>query len=147
MAFSPRSAPCHPLLKSLNILPIPCVYILVVLLYVKANLKALMKNSDFDNHCTRNHDVLHHSYTRMKSASQGPKTVGLWFYNKLPTGIRGINFFIFENFEWSNFNTQNCINLAKNMHRICPNDPFPTCTVDTVCYHTYKTFYCNLFLW
>jgi hypothetical protein len=88
MTFASYNTPCRPIFKKLHILPLPCIYIYFLALYIKTNHSDFLKNSDVHEHLTRSHDALHHDYVRTKSASQGPKTLGLRLYNRLPSFVR-----------------------------------------------------------
>jgi hypothetical protein len=88
IAGKPRKAPSRPLFRELNLLPLPCIYILVLTLYIKNNIGDYSLNSEHHQYHTRGRHNLHYGCIRTKAAKIGPKEMGLRLFNKLPKSIR-----------------------------------------------------------
>lgn len=85
---------CKPLFKKLNILPLPCMYIYDVLLYVKSNIEnidLLQRNQSIHLHKTRQRENLHITATSTSLCKNGVFHSGINLYNKLPSKIKEIN--------------------------------------------------------
>jgi hypothetical protein len=80
--------PSLPLFRELNLLPLPCIYIFSAIVFTKNNLSSYVTNADIHNHSTRNASNLHVSFTRTKCTYNGPRNMGLIFYNKLPVHLK-----------------------------------------------------------
>jgi hypothetical protein len=87
---APISAPCRPIFKTLGLLPLPCVYIYYVLMYVQTNIAEFQKNSSVHNYSTRLRNDLHIPFVRTSNASLGPRAMGIRLFNKLPTKFKEI---------------------------------------------------------
>jgi hypothetical protein len=83
---------CKPLFRSLNILPLPCLYVLHLLIYVKKHLLGVLTHhSDHHLYNTRNKNdfsVIPHSTALYE---KGPKYAGTILYNKLPLSLKKID--------------------------------------------------------
>lgn len=81
---------CRPIFKKLQLLPLICIYISELVIYVKSNEGKFIKNSDLHNYNTRNNTELviplHNSTLYEKS----PNYIGIKCYNHLPAVIKDI---------------------------------------------------------
>lgn len=81
---------CRGKFKELRILPLPCIYILELLLQVKSNIQDFRTNDFHHNYFTRNRNDLmippHNSVFYEKS----PLYMGILFYNRIPQHIRSL---------------------------------------------------------
>ena len=80
---------CKPIFKKLGILPLPCLYILNVLTYVKTHLRnSLLRGTNTHKYDTRNKEnfkVLQH---RTSLYEKGCKYTGITLFNKLPIQLK-----------------------------------------------------------
>jgi hypothetical protein len=79
---------CRPLFNDLKILPLPCVYMMYAILFIKGHLKDFTLNSDVHCYSTRRRYDIHVPYVRTKKSAMGPSNMGLHLYNKLPNVIK-----------------------------------------------------------
>ena len=91
MAKEPYNAPCRPIFRKLNILPIPCIYILSAVIYIHRNLSSFSKNRDFHHHFTRSHNDLHVDYARTTKCLHGLRRMGIVLHNHLPLSFKSLN--------------------------------------------------------
>lgn len=84
---SPRSS-CRILFENLKILPLPCIYILEVCLWVYKNKLKLQKNKDLHNYNTRNKDCFVLEKNRLESSKKYFTSVGVKVFNKLPNNLK-----------------------------------------------------------
>lgn len=84
---------CRPLFKNLAILPLPCIYILELIMFVKKNLHdhIFQHNFNIHEHNTRNRQNLHIDFSNTSMYKQGPFHVGKILYNRLPMYIKLID--------------------------------------------------------
>jgi hypothetical protein len=78
---------CRPIFKQLNILPLPCIYILELVTFTKNNLHLFKKNSDFHSYNTRFKDNLRTDKHRTTLYERGPRSAGISLYNRLPNSL------------------------------------------------------------
>lgn len=82
---------CRPLFQNLKIMPLPCIYIYELILYVKTNLKDFKTNDSIHNHNTRTSNKLsiptHHTSLFQKGAHYN----GIKLFNKLPLYLKNIH--------------------------------------------------------
>lgn len=86
-----RIQSCKPIFKKLNLLPLPCIYIYEVLVYVKNNLTEFTSNNDLHSHDTRNKMNLVIPDHTLSLYEKGPQFVGIKCFNKLPDDLKSIN--------------------------------------------------------
>lgn len=87
---------CKPLFKQLNIMPLPCIYIFEVLLFVMKNMNSIdsfHKNHQIHNYNTRQCANLHLEGTRTNLCKSGVLHTGITLYNNLPNHIKIIGNF------------------------------------------------------
>lgn len=90
MKVSNRTS-CRPLFKELRILPLPCIYILETLVYIKTNLGILQKNSNIHSHNTRNKNDLSTIPHKTSLYEKSFTYTGLKLYNRLPQHTKEIS--------------------------------------------------------
>jgi hypothetical protein len=83
-----NEAPCRPLFKCLLVLPVSCVYIFTVLLFVKLNFCDFFLNSAIHNQGTRQCSGWHVPFVGTKKAICGFRTMSLRLCNKLPKDLK-----------------------------------------------------------
>ena len=83
-----RTDSCRPLFEELAILPLPCVYTMEVLLFVKSNIKYFCLNADFHTYETRLRTNLRDSAHRMALYERSARSVGVALYNVLPAELK-----------------------------------------------------------
>lgn len=85
---------CKPMFKQLNILPLPCLYILSILLFVKKNMlinaDLFRHNFNIHAHRTRQRNDLHVSSSSTSLYRNSLFHSGVALYNKLPLFIKNI---------------------------------------------------------
>lgn len=79
-----RRTSCRQYFRELNILPLPSLYILEVLTFVKNNLHLFHSNAHFHEYPTRRRGDLCVARHRTALYERGPRYVGLKLYNMLP---------------------------------------------------------------
>lgn len=86
---------CKPLFKKLQILPLPCMYILEILIFTK---KALLENKDsvtlnaeVHNYDTRQKRNLHVPHRETSLFQKSTLIEGITLYNKLPSEFKSLN--------------------------------------------------------
>lgn len=82
---------CRPYFKKLQLLTLPCIYILEILIYVKSNLNQFITNGDFHQYETRHNHLLSIPTHNLSMYEKSPMYVGIKLYNKLNPEIRQIN--------------------------------------------------------
>lgn len=82
---------CRDLFKTLKILPLACIYILKISIYVKTNISEFTTNSSIHEYCTRGGNNLVIPYHRLSTYEQNPGYIGIKIYNKLPLVIRNLD--------------------------------------------------------
>lgn len=89
-----RTESCRPQFKKLNILPLPCIYIYEVLMFVKKNLinnnTPYKFNSNLHSYNTRQAYNLHQPLCTSTLCQKGTFSTGIQFFNKLPIYLRNI---------------------------------------------------------
>jgi hypothetical protein len=85
MTFSPWRTSCKPIFKELNILTIPCLYILKVLLWVQSNFDSLSDENFDHGYNTRYRNDFQYPRHRLRLIEKTPKYMGKKLFNKLPS--------------------------------------------------------------
>jgi hypothetical protein len=81
---------CHNLFKRLEILPIPCVYLLSPVTFVVNNYDKFLTNKSIHTFGTRSNDHLHIPESRLLSYQRGVYYSGAQLFNILPTSITAL---------------------------------------------------------
>lgn len=82
---------CRSLFKELNILPLACIYILEILIFVKNNESQFVSNNDFHEYNTRHNQLLTVPAHNLTLYEKSPKYMGIKCFNKLPNDLKSIN--------------------------------------------------------
>lgn len=85
-----RRTSCRTYFKELNILPLPSLYIMEMLTFVKCNLHLFPRNAHFHEYPTRRRGDLSVSGHRTALYERGPRYVGLKLYNVLPREFQNL---------------------------------------------------------
>jgi small-conductance mechanosensitive channel len=96
MSSSRFNASCKPLFRSLNILPLPCMYILESVTYIHESKSVFKKNSEYHDYQTRIANNLHIDNARLKKTQNFIRHEGLKLYNKLPNKMKEMPTLIFK---------------------------------------------------
>ena len=88
IANVPMLHSCRDLFKKYNILPLPCLFVYEMSLFIYINRDVLTKNKDFHNFNTRYKNNLCVQYSRGKIAYNSPNRLGVKIYNALPDNIK-----------------------------------------------------------
>jgi hypothetical protein len=87
---SNNRAPSKPIFEKLEILPLPCIYILETVSLINKNQDMFIKNCDLHSHNTRSQNAFHVSQHRVNKTIKGIDHQGILMYNKLPACIKNI---------------------------------------------------------
>lgn len=77
--------------KELEILPLPCIYILETVCFIHQNMELFKTNSDYHNYNTRHSTNIHMNYHRLTRSLHSLSHTGVNLYNKLPNAIKSFN--------------------------------------------------------
>jgi hypothetical protein len=86
-----RTDSCRPFFAELGILPLPCIYILHCLIYVKERLHDFDMRNDYHQHNTRFNNQIDTRFVRLSKTQNSFKYVGVKLFNKLPVTARSIS--------------------------------------------------------
>jgi hypothetical protein len=78
---------CRELFKQLSILPIPCVYIFSLMMFLVNNLDNFQPNNSMHGVNTRNKECLHKPFMHLTSFQKGVYFSGVKLFNSLPKNI------------------------------------------------------------
>jgi hypothetical protein len=78
---------CRELFKQLSILPIPCVYIFSLMMFMVNNLDNFQPNNSMHGVNTRNKECLHKPFTHLSSFQKGVYYSGVKLFNSLPKNV------------------------------------------------------------
>jgi hypothetical protein len=78
-----KDASYRVLFKILNILPLPCMYIMEIVCYIKMNIEGLEQNSGRHNYNTRHRSDLQCKFCRTDILEKSINNMGVKLYNKL----------------------------------------------------------------
>lgn len=87
---------CREEFIRLEVLTLPCIYILECLLYMKQEQNIYMKHRDRHNHATRNRDLIVPNYLRLQRTRDGTNYYCIKLYNVLPEAIKNLEFSQFK---------------------------------------------------
>ena len=79
-----RRSSCRELFKLLNILQVPCVYIMETVCYIKLNNKGLKQNSGIHDYKTRHRLDFQTQFCRTNMLKKSVNNLGTKLYNRLP---------------------------------------------------------------
>ena len=79
-----QHASCRNLFKDLNILPLPCLYIIEVMCCVKSNMEKMKYNEEVHDHCTCQKSEFHIQVCSTTLYKNRSAYVSIKLYNKLP---------------------------------------------------------------
>lgn len=82
---------CREHFKMLNILTVPCTYILQCLLYLKNNLNKYTFRNEKHPYDVRNKNNIHQNFLRLKKTRDGTGYYGIQLYNALPPEVKLLN--------------------------------------------------------
>ena len=83
-----RRASCRPLFLESGILPLPCVFILYSLLYVKSNFEEFSSRNHVHNYSTRNASMLKYPNHKKTFYEKTPFYNSIRLFNKLPLNFQ-----------------------------------------------------------
>jgi hypothetical protein len=89
----PKTDRCKRYFKLLHILPLPCLYIYEVLVYIKLNLNAFVTNSGVHSHNTRKKDDLFIMPCNTSLCKNTFNNIGLRLLNHLPQYIKEYQYY------------------------------------------------------
>jgi hypothetical protein len=81
---------CRELFRALNILPVPCVYVLEIVCYIKVNNGELKQNLDGHDHYICHRSDFQTKFCRMDIFKRSVNYVGVKLYNKLPNYLKNL---------------------------------------------------------
>lgn len=115
---------CREAFKNLNLLTLPCAYILQCLLHIKENLSKYSTHEDIHSYSTRNKTNVQLNFSRLTKTRNGTSYYAIKFFNVLPNTVQALDckrfkfvikrfllenaFYDFQEFLSSDFS---CINL------------------------------------
>lgn len=82
---------CRNIFKELNLLTVPCIYILEVLLFVKQNVDKFVTNNKYHDYDTRKGADLCVPNHNLSIYENNPTYLGIKLFNKLPDNIKILN--------------------------------------------------------
>lgn len=86
---------CRQCFRDLNILTLPCMYILQCLSYIRANLPQFPGHADVHDYNTRHRHNILPDYHRLSRTRRGSDYYCVKFYNALPVPIRALDTRVF----------------------------------------------------
>jgi hypothetical protein len=76
--------------RTLNILPVPCVYIMETVYYIKLNSKGLKQNSAIHDYNTHHRSDFQTKFCRTNIFKKSVNDLGTKLYNKLPNNFKNL---------------------------------------------------------
>ena len=92
-----RKTSCRELIRTLNILPVPCVYIMYMVYYIKVNNKGLKQNLAIHDYETQHRSDFQTQFCRTDIFKKSVINLGTKLYNKLPNYLKNLNLKPFKN--------------------------------------------------
>jgi hypothetical protein len=83
---------CRELFKSLNILPVLCVYIMETVCYIKLNNKGLKQNSAIHDHKTHHRSDFQTQFCRTNMLKKSVNNLGKKLYYRLPNHLKKLEY-------------------------------------------------------
>lgn len=90
IAGASKGETCKIFFKNLQILTLPCIYILEILIYIKNNLNLFLPNNYNHNYNTREGYNLMIPLHSLSKYEESPKYMSIILYNKLPNRFKSI---------------------------------------------------------
>jgi len=87
MGGTGRCTSCRNLFKTLNILPLPCLYISETVCGIKSNMEKIKYNREIHDYCTHQKSDRHTQFCRTTLLKYNSANMGIKLYNKLPNTI------------------------------------------------------------
>jgi len=81
---------CRELFRTLNILPLPCVYIMETVYYIKGNNKGLQQNLAIHDYETRQRSDFQTQFCTTDIFKKSVINLGTKVYNKLPNYFKNL---------------------------------------------------------
>ena len=128
-----RKMSCRELFKTLNILSVPCVYIMEMVYYIKANNKGLKQNMAIHDYQTWHRSDFQTQFCRSDIFKKSVINLGTKLYNKLPN--------YFKNLENLKPSKNNLKPFYYNKPFIQWRNTYPTCR------HPEREFYGKVWYW
>lgn len=88
---------CREIFKKLKILPLFCIYILHILLYMRNNINQFLPNNFNHDYNTRSADDLLIPRHNLSKYEESPQYMGIMLYNKIPPRIKNLDKHTFSN--------------------------------------------------
>jgi hypothetical protein len=85
-----RTTSCRELFRTLNILPVPCAYIMETVYYVKLNNKGLKQNLAIHDYKTWHRLDFQAKFCRTDIFKKSVNNLGTKLYNKLPNYLKNL---------------------------------------------------------
>jgi hypothetical protein len=85
-----RDTSCRVLIKTLNTLPFPCMYIMEIVYYIKMNIGRLEQNSVRHNYNPCYRSDIPPQFYRTDSLKRSINNMGVKLYNKLPNYFKNL---------------------------------------------------------
>ena len=85
-----RNTSCRVLFDTLNILPLPSMYMMEIVYYIKMNVGGLDQNSVRHNYNTCHRSDLPLQFCRNDSLKTSINNMGVKLYNKLPNHVKNL---------------------------------------------------------
>lgn len=84
-------AHCRPLFSKFSVLPLPCLYIYKMAVFIKCRESQLSRGCDIHDYELRNRGNIRHPYSRLSVSQNDPYYMGIVIFNHLPHHIRSTN--------------------------------------------------------
>jgi hypothetical protein len=84
---------CTELFRTLNILPVPCVYIMLTVYYIKLNSKGFKQNSAIHDYNTHHRSDFQTQFCRTDIFKKSVNNLGTKLYNKLLNHLKNLRGF------------------------------------------------------
>jgi len=85
-----RKTSCRELFKTLNILPVPCVYIMEMVYYIKVNNKGLKQNLAIHDYKTQHRPDFQTQFCKTDIFKRSAINLATKLYNKLPNYLKNL---------------------------------------------------------
>lgn len=96
IAGLPYRADCRHAFVSLGIFTLPSLFIFESILFTKRHLNQHRRHEEVHSYDTRNKQKLVPSYRRIQRSRDGPNSLGITFFNRLPDSMRDLPLTLFK---------------------------------------------------